>query len=72
MKKKPLTHSMICRKAGLSRSPAKAEAARRNGLKGGRPSVNGKAHVNGLKIKEVKYVIERNKPEYTDSEDVPI
>lgn len=56
MKKKPLTISMMGRRGGLSRSSAKSEAARRNGLKGGRPAVK----VNGHRVKD------------EDPEDLPI
>lgn len=49
MKKKPLTVAMMARKGGLCRSDRKAEAARNNGLRGGRPVVK----VNGAVVKEV-------------------
>lgn len=52
---------MMGRRGGLSRSSAKSEAARKNGLKGGRPAVkvNG-AKVNGHQVKD------------EDPEDLPI
>lgn len=61
MKKKPLTIAMMGRRGGLSRSSAKSEAARKNGLKGGRPAVkvNG-TKVNGHQVKDA------------DPEDLPI
>jgi len=48
MKKPTFTLAQITRKGGLSRSPAKVQAARKNGLLGGRPP--GKPQLNGHSV----------------------